>query len=69
MKANPAFSMDDYLWRLSAPFVKILATDQTYVKYLSDKQAKLNKAKKNSVNFDDMLDDELMNDAGVPVFN
>ena len=39
LKANPTFSMDDYLWKISVPFAKIMQSDQTSVAYLSEKAA------------------------------
>lgn len=69
LKAIPSMTMDDFLWKLSVPMAKIMAADATHVAYLSEAQAKKAKQKKHSVTFDDMLDDELMTDMGVPVFN
>lgn len=40
MKANPAFSMDDYLWKLSVPFTKIMSYDASQVIYLTESQQK-----------------------------
>ncbi len=40
LKANPAFSMQDVMWNLSVPFVKVMMVDATQVIYLTDKQKK-----------------------------
>ena len=50
LKANPAFSMEDYQWKLSVPFIKVMASDATHVAYLSEKQAKEYKQQKRKAN-------------------
>lgn len=40
LKTNPAFSLKDLIWNLSAPFVRIMMADATQVIPLTDKQAK-----------------------------
>lgn len=67
LKANPAFTMEDYLWHLSVPFTKIMAADATYTKYLSEKQAKKHKQENNAQHIDNPMD--LLADTGIPVFN
>lgn len=70
LKQYPFITIEQYLWELTVPEVRIMAYDATRIIYLSDKQAKLNKAKKKAIVFDDTLtDEELMTDTGVPVFN
>lgn len=69
LKAIPSMTMNDFLWKLSVPMAKIMAADATQVAYLSEKQAKKAKQRRNSITFDDMLDDELMTDTGVPIFD
>ncbi len=67
LKANPTFSMDDYLWKISVPLAKILAHDMTYIKYLSEKQAKQQSVIKTAQRVDDPM--QLLNDFGTPIFN
>lgn len=38
LKAYPSFTMNDYVWGLSAPLIKIMLMDATQVYYLDDKQ-------------------------------
>ena len=66
LKANPAFSMEDYMWKLSVPMAKIMAADATHTIYLSEKQAKKYNIKKNAVRVDSIKD--MMTDLGTPVF-
>ena len=48
LKANPAFSMEDYQWKLSVPFIKVMSSDATHVAYLSEKAAKKYKQERNA---------------------
>lgn len=66
LRVNPAFSMQDLMWNLSVPFVKVMLTDATQTIFLSEKQAKKIKTKKKSVRIDDPMD--LLADTGAPVF-
>ena len=63
LKANPFVSMEDYRWKYSVPYLRLMAVDNTRVIYLSEEQAKNRKAKKYSGNGQVEL-----NDLGVPVF-
>lgn len=67
LKANPTFSMDDFLWKISVPFARILSADQTHIIYLSKEEAKKAKTVKTAQRIDDPM--QLMTDTGVPVFN
>lgn len=40
LKANPFVTMDDYKWKLSVPMIRLMAFDNTSVRYLSEKQKK-----------------------------
>lgn len=40
LKANPSFTMNDYLWGISVCMAKVMAADATHSVYLSEKQAK-----------------------------
>lgn len=68
MKANPAFSMDDYMWKLSVPFSRIMAADATQVAYLSDRQKEEYKKRK-SKSGDKVYEDpmEFAKALGIPV--
>ena len=61
LKANPFVSMDDYMWKLSVPMIRIMSIDNTRVHYLSENQAK----KKGAVKINGAED--LMNDLGIPL--
>lgn len=63
LKANPFVSMEDYRWKYSVPYLRLMAVDNTRVIYLSEEQAKKKKAKKYSGNSNVEL-----NDLGIPVF-
>lgn len=61
LKANPFVSMDDYMWKLSVPMIRIMSIDNTRMHYLSENQAK----KKGAVKINGAED--LMNDLGIPL--
>lgn len=63
LKANPFVSMEDYLWKYSVPYLRLMAVDNTRVIYLSEEQAK----KQNAAKFggDDASN---LTDLGVPIF-
>lgn len=63
LKANPFVSMEEYRWKYSVPYLRLMAVDNTRVIYLSEEQAKNKKAKK--YNGDNQVE---LNDLGVPVF-
>lgn len=67
LKANPSFTIDDYLWKISVPFAKIMASDATYTKYLSEKELKKVKQTHNVEKIDDPM--KWLQDTGTPVFN
>ena len=48
LKAFPAVSRDEYLWEWSVPQIRLALFDNTHVEYLTDKQAEVEKARKNS---------------------
>lgn len=62
LKANPFVSMEEYLWGLSVPMIKIMSMDFTHVHYLSEEEQK--KKKTTVIN----NAEELMNDLGIPIF-
>lgn len=62
LKANPFVTMDEYLWVLSVPMIKIMSMDFTHIHYLTDNEQK----KKNATVINSAED--LMNDLGIPIF-
>lgn len=65
LKAVPGVTKDEYLWGYSVPQIELSLFDQTRVEYLSEEQAKIEKAKRSAR----YLDSEslLKNDLGIPV--
>lgn len=58
LKANPAFSMQDVMWNLSVPFVKVMMADATQVIYLTDKQKeKYKQSRRMGKHVDEVTDD------------
>lgn len=65
LKANPSITMDEYLWKLSVPMIRIMSADFTHVEYLSENK------KENTSNNEVVInsaEDVLKNDLGIPVF-
>lgn len=46
LKALPFLTVEDYLWGYSSSFIKLMAYDQSRVKYLSTKEVERRKQKK-----------------------
>ena len=67
LKAYPFITMEQYLWELSAPMVRLMAYDATKIIYLPEKEAKKQRILKTARRVDDPM--ELLNDFGAPVFN
>lgn len=63
LKANPFVSMDDYLWKYSVPYLRLMAVDNTRVIYLSEEQAK----KHNTTKYGGSHQ-QSFSDLGVPIF-
>lgn len=61
LKANPFVSMEEYLWGLSVPMIKLMSMDFTHIHYLSDKEVE----RRNSKQIDGS---NLTNDLGIPIF-
>jgi hypothetical protein len=61
LKANPFVTMEDYKWKLSVPFIRLMISDNTRIHYMSEKEAK----KENAVVINDAED--LMNDLGMSI--
>lgn len=64
LKANPFVSMDDYLWRYSVPYIRLMAADNTRVIYLSEEQAKKQTTAKYGRGSQTNL-----TDLGIPIFS
>lgn len=56
LKAYPFMTIEDYFWKYSMPFIKIMTHDATYTKYLTEAQRKKKEDAKNSETFEDALD-------------
>ena len=63
LKANPYVSMEDYLWKYSVPYLRLMAADNTRVHYLSDKQVEQRKTTRIGGN-----SSVPMTDLGIPIF-
>ena len=46
MKALPFLTVDEYLWGYSSSFIRLMAADQSRVRYLSQKQIEKRKAER-----------------------
>lgn len=58
LKKNPAFSMQDVMWNLSVPFVKVMMVDATQSIFLTDKQKKRYKqSRRMGSHVDEVTDD------------
>lgn len=62
LKSYPFLTVEDYYWNYSHIMIQLMIKDATKVFYLSEKQAKKYKTKKNSRRIDDIT--ELMDDFG-----
>lgn len=67
IKQYPSMTFADYFWKYSAPMIRIMSSDGTYTKHLSEKQAKSYWAKhpKKEKTYDDP--DKFVNDLGLPM--
>lgn len=61
LKAHPFISLEDYMWKISVPMLRLMALDYTRYRYLSDEEVEFNKGKKKEL-------DDFKNDFGIPVF-
>lgn len=69
IKQYPSVTFEDYIWTYSSPMIRIMSSDGSYTKYLSEKQAKSYWAKhrNNAKVYDDA--DKFINDLGLPMFD
>lgn len=65
LKVVPGVTKDEYLWGYSVPQIELSLFDQTRVEYLTEEQAKIEKARRNARYLDS--DALLSNDLGIPV--
>lgn len=63
LKAYPSITMEQYMWHMTIPQILLAQYDTTHVLYLSEEEAKIDRATK--VN---SADDLLNNDLGIPIF-
>lgn len=64
LKAFPFVSMDDYMWKMSSPMIRIMAADNTHVEHLSEKQAERLKRERNGIHFGREQDKGMFDDLG-----
>ena len=64
IKQYPSMTFEDFFWRFSAPMVRLMSMDCTYVKYLTEKQAKKLKTQRGAKEYTDP--DKFINDLGIP---
>lgn len=62
LKALPSVSRDEYLWTWTVPQVQLSLFDQTRVDYLTEEQAKKEKERRNTSEFESAQ--SLANDLG-----
>lgn len=63
LKAFPFVTKEEYMWKWTVPQIKLASADNTHVRYLSEKQAEMRKAKRY-----DGSDLDALSDLGVPIF-
>lgn len=63
LKAYPSVTKEAYMWEWTVPQIRIASADATHVKYLTDKELEMRKAKR----YDSSNISEL-SDIGVPIF-
>lgn len=65
IKQYPSMTFDDFFWKYSRPMVQIMCSDATYIKYLTEKQAKEYQRIKPADQYDNL--DKFTNDLGIPM--
>lgn len=65
LKAHPSVSKDEYLWGWTVPQIHLAICDNTHVEYLSEEQARIEKARRNSIK---VSGSNITNDLGIPIF-
>lgn len=67
LRANPYVTREEYLWHWTIPQILLASYDFSHVEYLSEKQAKKEKSRRNAITLDNPGD--LFNDSGDLVFS
>ena len=57
-------SIDDYLWKLSVPMIKLMRFDNTHLEHLSEKEAKKRKADREAIQIGGDYGFDAVNDLG-----
>lgn len=65
LKAHPQVTRDEYLWEWSVPQIELAEVDSTHIEYLSEEQAKIDKARMFTEDMGSVSD--LVNDLGIPI--
>ena len=65
LKSVPGVTKDEYLWSYSVPQIELSLYDQTRVEYLTEEQAKIEKARRNARYVDS--ESLLSSDLGIPI--
>jgi hypothetical protein len=63
LKANPSITVEEYKWKLTVPMIRLMSSDFTRVKYLTDAEIEAQKYKHVSA------PQELLNDFNIPVLS
>lgn len=64
IKTYPSVTIDDYMWKLTVPQIKLAACDYSHTNYLSEEEAEM----RNGRNIFDN-NGQMRNDLGLPIFN
>ena len=70
LKSLPFLNVEDYLWKYSSSFIKLMAYDQSRIKYLKDKKEKKSKTAYtaddviSALGINTKLNDKINNEAG-----
>lgn len=63
--AHPGVTRDEYLWKWTVPQIRLSLYDNTHVEYLTEEQAKIEKARNSAEYFDSGA--ALASDLGIPI--
>lgn len=61
LKNCPFMSLEDYRWKYSVPYIRLMGVDFTRVHYLTEKQAQNRKSKR-------IDGSNITSDLGIPIF-
>lgn len=65
LKAHPQVTRDEYLWEWTVPQVELATLDNTHIEYLTEEQAKKEKAR--AIAEDMGSEESLVNDLGITI--